>query len=961
MDQVKRKSQNVTECVGCGSQYNSEKGRVCPSCQTKRQTSCLSCNMLIKKPANTKNWSGLCNRCFHGDDYAPKKDKQDTRSKKSPTRREKRDKLLNKSRAAFVPQHNNFQPNVNVGVAGNVNIPDAPPPPPLNNPNRPPINAVEIDNDDESEESTEEDCEMEEEEEFEYVTTRHFAWIFEYKVKRKGTLPKSLLKLVIPYQNTVNTMTYRQYELLLKSDPKISDYMTEYSTRYGLSQWQKLLEQYRNFFFCYKQRQAEYMLRLNRGNANVFETQRNIYSTHTKPPVFNPWLYGAIKTGIYVGASLLTYYYVRGKFRDMHALGAGEWKTIWFGSRRFPGRDLPHTLIHTFPNFSRYLEEIIKSVPYGYKIVAYLEYLKYGHWGTYNWHKQSSTWKFSDRLRKHKNKQYRPERTGTLFNAYCTYVHTGNPPQYEPIVEEFHAPYLPARKLPIPKGSQENKPYQVLSPLKADDDDNYEGIYPMMYCVNSMVRPAATWDNQCATILERITLHDNSKFKKITHKFHLLDIVKDMPISHIDDPDWYRNLTKIQKDNIKKTKEKHDNGITESVINCQIKNDEIINGLNKSVARFICNLSGEDFYLQGKITSEISHWLSEYWGPHANNGLSYNGFNNKIYFTCGATSSSLDAFVNHLIDNGLTGQLVMGDDTWMLKLDGPRMYVIENDFSRYDRTHHRGLRDIFSKVLINNGYGELVTLRDNMYKKDLNMKTKVKKGHGKLPNCNYIYGKKTRVDQLLTGEPGTCLVNSFTNALTATYIFNEQILDVVKYKQDAIETFDECGLICRDMAIHTTISAASFLKGAFLLGNDEKYHWVRLPSFLSKFGKVLKPHNIIMKNAKNPNDRARKLLKAQWLGYGNMKTNWFYRALDAEIVRICQDVKTEKECLEFWQIEQDLVDIPYDIWNDFVFQRYGLTIDDMEQFISTLQTIDPIMLPCIYYAPMIDALVERDY
>lgn len=934
-----------------------------------------------------------CNRCYHGQSYDRQRDLYDnqqnrennqnkirkepkTKKEKNKNRKNKNAKLINNSRAQYqqrVPQ-NQIRPNVNV-VRRN-SIPEAPPPPPLPQRQIHHIDQLILDDSDDGEDSDSSDSDEEGEEFFEYVTAKKFLF-FEYKKKMEGHLPKKLILLLMPYQNTVNTMTYRQYELLLKADEKVRKYLSSYLATHSVSEWQNLLEQIRNFYFSYKQEQQNYMKNLNFANSNVFEAQRKIYGSHTKEYVMNPWFNNTKKVLSYIAmcyvlykvfkkiVPILIYYKVKIGIEIImklplllirSLLGAvkARFTAEWNGS---------HTLIHSFPNLSRWVEEIIKIFPYGYKLVAYLEFLKYGHWGTYNWHKESSTWGFSVRLEKHKLKQYDPNRNDdtSLQSIYRSYTLLGTPPDFPSVVEELPKSILPARTLPIPKDKDLVVPYQVLNPLNSDSDTQHEGIFVMMFGVTTMVRPANTFDNQAATIIERITRYPNSKFSDMRHKGELLKIADNMVIGHIENPNWQNELSGVQKKNIAKVIQNHENGIVETNISCQIKNDEIINGKNKSVARFICNLSGEDFYYQGKLTSEISHWLADHWGAHGHNGLVYNNFMNKIYFTCGSNSSSLDYFVNNLIETNSSGQLVMGDDTWMLK-NGPTPYIIENDFSRYDRTHHKGLRKIFDRVLCKNGYSELVMYREHMYKKTLKMRANAKKGDGRtLPNCNFIYGAKEQVDQLYTGEPATCLYNSFTNALTATYIFSEDIEDVNLYKADAIQKFDECGLICKDMQIHTDIESATFLKGVFLKGKDKKYHWIRLPSFLTKFGKVLKPHNVILKHAKNPNDRAIKLLKAQWLGYGNMKTNWYYKRIDFEINRICQNVSVESDSLEFWQVKQDYVDIEDEVWNNFMFSRYQITEEDMLEHISMLQTIQPIMLPCIYHVPILMKLIDRDY
>lgn len=973
----KEEAPSSLRCKTCDGKLTRKDKGVCRDCREKGQCLCIECNAVTKKPVNSKRWTGKCDRCFYGDKYKEHKKPKN----KSGTRGEKKDKLIKKSNSNYQPKIDTFNSNVASGTAGNVtkdlshdsedDSENEPNPKRKSNKIGRPI--IDFTFDDDSDSDSIEDDGFEDLEDFEYATMRSI-FGYEFRVTKHGRLPRKLIAMIIPYTCTVNTMTFRQYELLLKSDPAISKYMVKYATTHGLVAHQYLLEEYRNYYFNYKQKQGEYMVDLNRANANVFEKQRRIYGLHQKEEAFNPRLKAAAKYLLYIVLAYMGYKFIRQrvtKFSGQLVVGlVSQLKKSqlfllfnWFvpnTSRTNP----PHTLFHTFPNFSRYLEEIIKSFPYGYKVVATLEFLKYGHWGTYKWHKDSSQWDILTRLERHKLRQEKPEIDNVNVVEYNNFINMGIPPNFEENICTMHTPHLNPFPLPVPKEKTGIKPYVQLSQTTADPfPPNMEGIFPMCMPLTTMGRPANTWNNKCATIYERVTQYPNSKFADNTnHRTELIKIARNMPLDHVDNPDWFENLRPEQKRNLEKVRNNINNGIHDKTITCQIKNDEVINAKDKRVARFVFNLSGEDFYRQGKITSEISHWLSDYWGYHANNGFTKTvgdkSYENKIYFTCGATSNLLDYFVNKIINDKVQGQLVMGDDTWMYKPEG---YVIENDFSRYDRTHHRGLRNIFNIVLVNNGYSDLARDRQEMYEDRIyKMKHDVKKGEPKLPPVDKIHGTQEKVDQLLTGEPGTCLVNSFTNALTSTYILSEPITDPIAFKNEAVKTFEECGLICKDMIIHKEISDATFLKGAFLMGIDNKYHWIRLPSFLSKFGKVLKPHATISK-IKEPSKRAASLLKAQWMGYGYMETNWFYKEINKHILRICGNVNFEKIELESWQIKQDPVYISDQEWNNFMARRYNITWIEMNEYLEQLSKISQELLPCVYYSSVIQTLLERDY
>jgi len=191
----------------------------------------------------------------------------------------------------------------------------------------------------------------------------------------------------------------------------------------------------------------------------------------------------------------------------------------------------------------------------------------------------------------------------------------------------------------------------------------------------------------------------------------------------------------------------------------------------------------------------------------------------------------------------------------------------------------------------------------------------------------------------LTGEPATCLANSLVNLYAAINSW------------DDAKRFEDYGLKVKfRKSEHVT-----FLKGVFLKNENNLYTWTRLPSFLLKFGKVLTNPAVIHK--KIPYKQSCKmLLRAQWLGYGNLGvSNWFYNAIQEQVYRLSENIVKPLDLNEF-QITQDGFDfIPDDNFNSFMLERYNLDHTMLLHYIKTLSEIKEV--PCIYTHPIMKQLL----
>jgi hypothetical protein len=389
-----------------------------------------------------------------------------------------------------------------------------------------------------------------------------------------------------------------------------------------------------------------------------------------------------------------------------------------------------------------------------------------------------------------------------------------------------------------------------------------------------------------------------------------------------------------------------------------IKGDEVINGHDKMVPRPLFNVSGVDFLAMGQKTSELALWLSsESWNVMGQGSLHYKNKTTVPFFSCGANSSSLDHFLR-LAQQGRDQifQLLMGDDT--LAIDKYANRVIECDFSRYDRTQSKFLRDLVNQIIDRGGYSELLQQRLRMYSKEVFFKRNKTKCREPLPKMLDSDGYK--LDMRITGEPATCLDNSIINAITTLFAMAD--LGVQAPTQKELEDmYLKCGLIAK-IKIHPTLEGSTFLKGAILTGSDTHPHWVRLPSFLLKLGKILTDPNAIYKN-KSVVFQSCAILYSQWLGYGNMRVNWFYTLIDDEINRICKQCKNKvtPEKLPDWQVVQSLTWIEDTVWDHFMLKRYQISPLEALALIDCLKQIEPEDLPGTVYVPMFLKLKDVDY
>jgi len=781
---------------------------------------------------------------------------------------------------------------------------------------------------------------------FTYKTTRYFLRYYPYSVTKKSSLPMLLAQHMLRKMNNLTSVNRLSWEDFINNDQHVRDYIN-YRLHIG-KDYSSTINRLNNLWYAYRQPVLKNDLLVSMANSKYADKRRTVSKMLSNKHENHALKKLLLATAAFVLAAYLIwrrrpkpeyYYELFNFFGDWHM------QRVWNKQQ--------HTLITTFPRFSVYLEEWIKCIPIiGWRFIAVLERVKYGNWKTYEWHKKSMQWPRSTRVEEHFIINRTPS---THEQQYEQFTLTGKTPEYETGFQPCQRREFPSQKLPKVLNSNIVRGYATVDkPVGRKDFSDSAGTFVALWPVSTMVRPGNTYENQVACVRERLTSHVNScvHFSAVDP---LNEIAQQIVLSSTPIDDWYHELSARQKRNIDQAELDIQEGTNLTMIPMMIKGDEVINGHEKMVPRPLFNVSGVDFLAMGQKTSEIGLWLStESWNSLGEGVLHHANVTTVPYFTCGASSSTLDQFVRLAVDGrDRIYQLLMGDDT--LAIDKYKNRVIECDFSRYDRTQSRFLRDLVNQILERGGFSELLQQRLRMYAKTLFFKRNKTKCREPLPKMQDADGWP--LDMRITGEPATCLDNSIINAITTAYAFSQG--NATKSELEA--AYLKCGLIAK-IKIHSGLFGSTFLKGAFLDGSDGYPHWIRLPSFLLKLGKILTDPNNIYKK-KSVVFQSCAILYSQWLGYGNMKVNWFYAEIDKQIRRIChQCTKTvEAEKLPDWKVIQSITWIDHTVWNKFMLERYNISVDEMFVLLDAFKEVQPDSLPGTVYAPMLLKLRDVDY
>jgi hypothetical protein len=838
--------------------------------------------------------------------------------------------------------------------------------------------------------------------EFEYETIER-KWWMEWRVTRKESLPRHIIEHLISKIKSINVLNHISYSDLIAKDQVCYQEGLKQMRVGGVLTWFEWTARLDRFFYAYQNPHTKNIFRLARANSKYAEGQRKTRKVLSDRHVIFTETWDFVKMcakTVAVGAVIGLSLYVASQVREHH-VEAFTGVVNKCRSKLFPDSvgyvdriknrlNVQHTLFRSFPVFSVYLEETVKMIPGAWRIVTLLERFKYGDWKTYKWHKKSMQWPYFKRVEEH-FKVNRDE--GDLKVAYRYFVKF-QPDLYvfPPGVEQLDSWEMPSATLSKTLPGRSNSVATINNSDGPKDEKTPAPWYALLWGVTHFLKLGNLDQVLIVCAEEKINAYENSKPEPL-YLAAAERYSEQIYLTHIENDLFYDNLKSYQKKNIERVKEAITKGEIkkpeDTVINLNVKTNELINGYQKSVGRPVHDLSGEDFYYTGKITSELSDGLAQQWSSKAETLLTHtrtvpeggresatkycgtcrsegpcgcittiHKYQMKFcpFFACGAHSYQLNQFVNHALgaEEGIF-QMLMGDDTLLIDryyiVGEKRGRVIENDFSRYDRTQSKLLRKLMAGILDRSGYAELNRLRALQYLR----KILPKRSRGsKIKNVALKTPKGNPVDMRMTGEGATCLDNSVINHVTTAVVMAYE--DVTPLQ----EGFERFGLVAK-IKQSDTPEGATFLKGVLLPDADSVYCWIRLPSFLLKFGKVLTDPRLMYPKEKSVGNICKKVIMAQWKGYGDLRVNWFYSRLHEEIVRICGNQDVEAVTLKEWQVVQSPCWIPDEVWNKFMLSRYNITVDGMNNILRCFSNIDGCDLPAVYHVPELVQLLLTDY
>jgi hypothetical protein len=594
----------------------------------------------------------------------------------------------------------------------------------------------------------------------------------------------------------------------------------------------------------------------------------------------------------------------------------------WFGKK---------SLFPSLGDHGVYLEEMLKCFPGFAYILDILENYKYGRNST--WHRRSMAKNFTARLNDHLHHNAACDSYNA--NLYNIWIVSGLYTPYEETTEYVTNPRLLCSHIPYVK----NMPNTVAT----NDKEVY--YYGICYNLSYFFCPAKSFENMEASLEKRVLCIENT----VTTPECQIDLDELLqlftpPFDPLDTDDkWFFTLRAEQRRMILKHRLQESEGRRFTNVPANIKIDESLWGEEKRLPRFLCNLAGHWHDLLGPCFSQLSEELAHGFFS-GEDYFHVNGVNMTLTFAHGYTNVDLDHWFNsHLYRPGLH-VICMGDD--MMGIDNRTNHrtFIECDFSKYDRTQNAFLLGLFWKFLDNIGLIHTAEVHRELYKCNI-----------QLPNFKN-QPRKFRIKELrevkmrFTGEGATCLANTITNFV---------ITMLALTSEDPEQTYRDCGVLPK---LYYKEKYTTFLKGVWLLGDDEKYYWTKLPSFLSKFGKSLTDPLDCFSKKHSASRRYCQFLYGQLMGYGAFANNSFYKSFETEIHRLCFNRIGNQVKLAWYPWEIKITEQPADVTADFLdfcYERYKMTDFELQKILAIYQNIKTI--PCLFHSPEMTDMGRRDY
>jgi len=594
----------------------------------------------------------------------------------------------------------------------------------------------------------------------------------------------------------------------------------------------------------------------------------------------------------------------------------------WFGKK---------SLFPSLGEHGVYLEEMFKCFPGFAFLLDLLENYKYGR--NSSWHRKSMAKNFTARLNDHLH--YNAACDSYNANLYNIWVVSGLYTPYEETTEYITNARLLCSHIPYMK--------DMYNTQATNDKEVY--FYGICYNLSYFFCPAQSFENMEASLEKRVLCIENT----VTTPECQIDMNELLqlftpPFNSLDTDDkWFFTLRAEQRRMILKHRLQESEGRRFLNVPANIKIDESLWGEEKRVPRFLCNLAGHWHDLLGPCFSKLSEELAHGFFS-GDDYFKVNGVNMTLTFAHGYTNVHLDNWFNSHLNRPGLHIICMGDD--MMGIDNRKdsRQFIECDFSKYDRTQNEYLLGVFWTFLENCGLGETAEIHKELYK------CKIQLPSYKNQPRKFRLKELREVTMRFTGEGATCLANTITNFV---------ITMLALTSQDPEQTYRDCGVIPK---LYYKERYTTFLKGVWLLGDDQQYHWTKLPSFLSKFGKSLTDPLSCFSRKHSASRRYCQFLYGQIMGYGAFANNSFYKTIETEIHRLCFERIGNKVKLAWNPWEIKITDNPADVTADFLdfcYERYKMTDYEMQKIIAVYHNITHI--PCLFHSPEMTEMGRRDY
>jgi Ca2+/Na+ antiporter len=478
---------------------------------------------------------------------------------------------------------------------------------------------------------------------------------------------------------------------------------------------------------------------------------------------------------------------------------------------------------------------------------------------------------------------------------------------------------------------------------------DYQGIYPFCFPVSHMVKPAPTLENMQLAMEQRITNHPEPEIGESVVRYW-----QDFLDDHFslwafrDEKHKLKYWTKVEKRLLPKQRNRIQQdlqmfeGTAPFDIKMGMKSDELLYSKEKAVPRVLFDCSGYWTYKFGAAVEYIGKQMKKCFDGKTPISAHKKTF--YPFYASGATSSQISSIYTQATrDTDSVFIMAMGDDS--------AQYQKECDFSAFDRTQNRVLFICFADHLEKFGYFE--EAEDFRFQYSLQPVMKHKKTDTKVP-----YKAK---NGKYTGEQWTSILNSLLNIASTMYTYK---IAPEQTPESISKAYARWGFVAK----YQTHKYVTFLRGVFLPDIHGEQTWVRLPSFLGKFGKTMTDWRI-----KGETDQvaSARMLYSMWLGYGNMRNNWFFIAIGKEIKRITlmylKELPGKSDHLQSWQIFDDTgesnqyIDNPIvsdEVFDEFIAERYGECVD-LHAIVDIFKKIEH--LPCLWFSKDLMAILDRDY